>query len=121
MKRITAAVSVAMLLTAGASFAQDSMEKQPQANPSVGGPSQGGNSSQSTTSMKAPGKAVFDKLDTDKDGFITKEEAKPDSGLMATFDQADENKNGKIDPAEFNKSASAASPAEKAPVTKNMK
>ena len=72
-------------------------------------------SSQSTPSLKTPGKAAFASLDKDNDGAISKAEAKQDAALAAGFDKSDENKDAKIDAAEFARSDASGSPAASTP------
>ena len=51
--------------------------------------------------------ADFKKLDTDRDGALSKEEASRMQGLLELFDAADANKDGKLDPSEFARAAAA--------------
>lgn len=46
---------------------------------------------------------AFIKLDTNKDNFISREEASRMQGLSEIFDQADTNRDDKLDAAEFNR------------------
>jgi len=56
---------------------------------------------------KAPGpNPEFVKLDTNKDGFISRKEAEKNKGVLKVFDQADANKDGKLDEDEFLKAVS---------------
>src|SRR5699024_7210589 len=43
----------------------------------------------------------FTQLDTDQDGYISKEEAQASDALALHFDQLDQNKDGKLDATEF--------------------
>lgn len=63
-------------------------------------PSSGPGSSSNPASSSAPG-ADLGKLDTNKDSYISKAEAKKDKELYKAFDSLDSNKDGKLDPAEF--------------------
>jgi hypothetical protein len=45
--------------------------------------------------------AGFAALDKNKDGYISKAEARKDKGLTKQWDSADSNKDGKLDPTEF--------------------
>lgn len=45
--------------------------------------------------------AVFDRLDADKDGFVSAAEAKQMKGLSESFGAADRNGDGRLDAAEF--------------------
>jgi hypothetical protein len=80
---------------AGAAFALT-------ANAQMGGGSYPSNSSGAApdASAAAPS-AAFSKLDTNKDGYISKAEAKKDKELSKSFDSLDANHDGKLDPAEF--------------------
>jgi hypothetical protein len=51
---------------------------------------------------------AFKKLDTDKDNFISREEASRMQGLSEIFDQADTNRDGKLDAAEFNRAVGSS-------------
>ena len=49
---------------------------------------------------------VFQKLDANHDGFVSREEAKQDPAVSAVFSQADTNRDGKLDENEFIKAVS---------------
>lgn len=63
-------------------------------------PSSGPGSSSSPASPSAPG-ADLGKLDTNKDGTISKSEARRDKQLSKAFASLDANHDGKLDAAEF--------------------
>jgi len=44
---------------------------------------------------------AFRKLDTDKDGFLSRQEAAVEPEVAANFDRADRNRDGKLSPEEF--------------------
>lgn len=48
-------------------------------------------------------KEIFKQLDTDADGFVSKQEAESDPDLLDSFDDGDNNEDGKLDMAEFEK------------------
>ncbi len=50
---------------------------------------------------KAAGGSFLDRLDANKDGFISKEEAAPMEGLTQLFDKIDISKDGKLDKDEL--------------------
>ena len=52
-------------------------------------------------SPQASGQSFWDRMDTDKDGFITREEASTMDGLTHLFDKIDSSKDGKLDKAEM--------------------
>ena len=57
---------------------------------------------------------VFTKLDTDKDGMVSKKEASKNKALTAKWDTLDSNKDGKLDQGEFAAfETSGSSPAPK--------
>ena len=79
----------------------------------VGGVGGTGTGLAADDAIKQAGDAVkphpaFKKLDTDKDNFISREEASKMQGLSEIFDQADTNGDGKLDPAEFNRAVGSA-------------
>jgi hyperosmotically inducible protein len=45
----------------------------------------------------------FRKFDTDRDGYLSREEARKIRGFDKTFTEADDNRDGKLDAAEFTK------------------
>ena len=47
--------------------------------------------------------AEFGKLDTNRDGFLSREEARKIRGFDKAFTEADDNRDGKLDAAEFTK------------------
>lgn len=65
-----------------------------------GGSYPGSSPSSGAASTSAPG-ADMSKLDTNKDGSISKSEARKDKELSKAFDSLDTNKDGKLDAAEF--------------------
>lgn len=44
---------------------------------------------------------AFVKVDTNRDGYISRQEAKHVPGLSKAFDEADDNRDGRLDPDEF--------------------
>jgi hypothetical protein len=81
MKKLVLGLS-AMVLTAGAAFAQDATVTE-------------------STRMAAADAAVFSKLDADGDGRVSAIEAANDSKVAAGFTQADADKDGYLSKAEF--------------------
>lgn len=87
--------------------------------PASMGPSAGAHeSSQTTPSLKAPGKAAFATLDKDDDGQISEAEAAADPVLKDSFGLSDENKDDKHDAGEFARSKASGSPAASTPAAK---
>jgi len=89
---------VAGFALAGVAAAQSQPATPAQAQPN-------GSNPPSQTSPMAPGKSdtavsAFQKLDTAKAGYVTKEQAAKLNGF--DFTQADKNKDGKLDRDEFN-------------------
>lgn len=56
--------------------------------------------------------AGFAKLDTNKDGFLTRAEASKEKGLIGVFNQVDQNKDGKLNEDEYLKGHSTHQRAE---------
>jgi hyperosmotically inducible protein len=48
----------------------------------------------------------FNRLDTNHDGYVSRDEAKPLRGFDQAFTEADDNRDGKLDAAEFTKAQS---------------
>lgn len=57
--------------------------------------------SPSSTTSSATSNDAFIKLDTDKDGVVSKKEAAKNKALAAKWDTLDTNKDGKLDQGEF--------------------
>lgn len=92
MKKYVALVMAAGLLGSMPAFAQDNAGKSPVTPPAqekTGAPARG-----PEHALK-----MFDKLDADKDGFITPEES--DAAAKVRFEKLDTNKDGKISKEEF--------------------
>jgi hyperosmotically inducible protein len=53
-----------------------------------------------------PGSPDFSRLDADRDGYVSRDEAKPLRGYDQAFSEADDNRDGKLDAAEFTKAQS---------------
>ncbi len=67
--------------------------------------------------MPAPGGApgganggAFEKLDKNKDGIVSKDEAKGDSGVKKNFSKWDTNKDGKLSKAEYEAGQAGGAP-----------
>lgn len=61
----------------------------------------------------APGGAgggAFEKLDKNKDGIVSKDEAKGDSGVKKNFSKWDTNKDGKLSKAEYEAGQAGGAP-----------
>jgi Ca2+-binding EF-hand superfamily protein len=101
---------------AAALFVVTTVAAQNSTAPAAGGatsPAQGASSTPGSTS-KAQGtkrsmhvrqgqtrKQTFDRLDTNHDGMISREEAQADPDLIIIFVDADADKDGQLSPAEF--------------------
>jgi hypothetical protein len=68
-------------------------------SPSTGAPSTSG--SPSTGGAAGASGETFTKLDSDKDGMVSKKEASKNKDLTGKWDTLDTNKDGKLDQGEF--------------------
>lgn len=71
----------------------------PSSSPSTGAPSSP--SSPSSTGAAGGSGETFTKLDSDKDGMVSKKEASKNKDLTSKWDTLDSNKDGKLDQGEF--------------------
>ena len=53
--------------------------------------------------VKADSPSLFNQLDSNHDGYVSKDEAKRSADVSTRFDSIDANMDGKISPAEFGK------------------
>jgi hypothetical protein len=83
LKKIVPPLALGLLMTATAACSQ----QPPEGGPPPGGPPKAEN--------------IIAKLDTDKDGAISKTEVAADQRLAEHFDQADSNHDGKVTAAEL--------------------
>lgn len=51
--------------------------------------------------LSTPAPVTFDKVDRDRDGLLSRQEAANDRSLSVTFDTADTNGDGSLDPHEY--------------------
>jgi len=58
----------------------------------------------------AGGNGAFEKLDKNKDGIVSKDEAKGDSGVKKNFSKWDTNKDGKLSKAEYEAGQAGGAP-----------
>ena len=89
-----------LLSSAGAVMANDMTPGDTSSGAQSGTTRQETSTTTSTTSSKTMDKSAFDKLDTNKDGYLTKMEA-DQAGTVANFTSADRNGDGRLDPTEF--------------------
>ncbi len=92
LRLVAAAVAATMACAAHAQMGGG----YPSTSPGGSGPG----ASSGPAASAAPS-ADMSKLDTNKDGYISKAEARKDKALSKVFDSLDTNKDGKLDPAEF--------------------
>jgi hyperosmotically inducible protein len=55
---------------------------------------------------RQPGSPDFNRIDTNADGYVSRDEAKQLRGFDKAFTEADDNRDGKLDAAEFTKAQS---------------
>lgn len=92
----------------------------PSSPPSSTSPSTTSPSSPSSTAPSggAAGGDQFTKLDSDKDGMVSKKEASKNKDLAAKWDTLDSNKDGKLDQGEFAAFETGSSSGSSAPAPK---
>ena len=117
-KSLPLIAGAAIAAVTGLAIAQIS-SPPPSNPPSSTSPSTTSPSSPSSTSPSsgaaggAAGGEQFTKLDSDKDGMVSKKEASKNKDLSAKWDTLDTNKDGKLDQAEFAAFESSGSTAPK--------
>jgi Ca2+-binding EF-hand superfamily protein len=89
-----------LLSSAGAVMANDMTPGDTSSSAQSGTTRQETSTTTSTTSSKSMDKNAFDKLDTNKDGYLTKMEAEQ-AGTVPNFTTADRNGDGRLDPTEY--------------------
>lgn len=98
MRKSTLIAGAAITAFAGLAFAQIGAPPS-STSPSSTSPS---STSPSSSSPSTSGSGdVFTKLDTDKDGMVSKKEAAKNKELTAKWSTLDTNKDGKLDQGEF--------------------
>ena len=103
MKRtlIAFAVAAALPLTALAQMGSPSApSKSPSASPSGSSSSSSGSSSHSSGSGMSKD-SPLNRLDTDKDGYVSKKEAKGSAEVSKNFKELDKDHDGKLSPSEL--------------------
>lgn len=101
-KSLELIAGAAIAAFAGAAIAQISPpppSSSPSSSPSTTSPSPSGGAG-AGASAGASGD-VFTKLDSDKDGMVSKKEASKNKDLTGKWDTLDTNKDGKLDQGEF--------------------
>jgi len=96
-------VGAALVAGTGVAIAQIS-PPPPSSPPGSSSPSTGAPSSPSSPSSTGSAGAsgeTFTKLDSDKDGMVSKKEASKNKDLTGKWDTLDSNKDGKLDQGEF--------------------
>jgi len=89
-------IVVAAIATCGAAFAAS-----PTSNSDASPPAMDNSSEQGAIGSQSESATLFSKLDTNKDGMISKKEAAANKELAKQFDSLDVKKVGKLDQAEF--------------------
>lgn len=104
----------ALELIAGAAIATTVGLASAQMTPSMpSSPSSKTDPGTAATSSTATSNDVFIKLDTDKDGVVSKKEASKNKALASKWDTLDTNKDGKLDQGEFAAFEASDAPAPK--------
>jgi hypothetical protein len=96
-------VGAALAAGTGLAIAQISPpppSSSPSSSPSTTSPATPGSPSSSTGAAGGSGE-TFTKLDSDKDGMVSKKEASKNKDLTGKWDTLDTNKDGKLDQGEF--------------------
>ena len=101
-KSLELVAGAALVACAGLAVAQTS---PPPSTPPSGSPS---TSPSTGAAGGSAGGDVFTKLDSDKDGMVSKKEASKNKDLASKWDTLDTNKDGKLDQGEFAAFESAA-------------
>ena len=91
----------ALAACTGLALAQISPPPPSSTSPSSTSPSGSMPSSTGASGGSSASSDAFAKLDSDKDGMVSKKEASKDKGLTAKWNTLDTNKDGKLDPGEF--------------------
>jgi hypothetical protein len=98
-------VGAALAAGTGLAIAQISPpppSSSPSTSPSTGSPSTGSPSASPSAGGAAGASGeTFTKLDSDKDGMVSKKEASKNKDLTGKWDTLDTNKDGKLDQGEF--------------------
>jgi hypothetical protein len=98
---LTAVALAALSLSASPVFAEDA--PTPASTGNVVQPSEAGKAGDRAAEFDKRGKEMFDKTDTNKDGFISREEmaASQKERMDEMFDKTDTNHDGKLSPEEL--------------------
>jgi hypothetical protein len=100
LKLIAGATLAACTGLAVAQISPPPPSSSPSTSPSTGAPSSSTSPSGSASGAAGSGE-TFTKLDSDKDGMVSKKEASKNKDLAGKWDTLDTNKDGKLDQGEF--------------------
>jgi len=92
MKHVTLTMATVLALASWGACAEDNMNSQSRGGNQISGQMQDLSRQQSI---------AFSRLDTNNDGYISKDEAKPQPQLSDQFASTDKDNNQKLDKAEF--------------------